>query len=282
MPIARQSLARYRGVKTLLMLATGWDFDGAALPHIIAELSPPLVFYHVESSLGEPRMNFMTNKQVGAPRRQAVSSVATEVAAQGRMDSIKSLSGSIRHLRAKSADGLVLHVVSTTSGEGTTTIAHGLAAATISNANMSVLLLDDSDDELKQIAWSSQPASQPVSIARSYAMSALEQPGTATGMAVGEPRLQTEPAHEITGLYQRYRSKFDITIIDCPAIASGRYLELMPNAADGIILVVEAEKVRPVVVSRAKQSIEEHGGQVLGVVLNKARRYIPQFIYRFM
>jgi Mrp family chromosome partitioning ATPase len=56
----------------------------------------------------------------------------------------------------------------------------------------------------------------------------------------------------------------------------------MPNAADGIILVVEAEKVRPVVVSRAKQSIEEHGGQVLGVVLNKARRYIPQFIYRFM
>ena len=241
---------------------------------------PILLFCRLEPS--EPQMNIMSTKQGGAPKQQAVSNPVPEKGILSKIDPIKSLSGSIRHLRAKSTDGLVLHVVSAGAGEGVTTIAHSLAAAVISNAHTNVLLLDDSDPELKEIAWSSRPIGQSVSIARSYTAPTSVQPAIIKGMLVGDDVVQADQANEIRDLYRRYRAKFDITIIDCPSINTGRYLELMPNAADGIILVVEAEKLRPIVVNRAKQLVEDHGGLILGVVLNKARRYIPNFIYKFM
>ena len=48
---------------------------------------------------------------------------------------------------------------------------------------------------------------------------------------------------------------------------------------DGVVLVLEAEKTRWQVADKARESIENHGGKVLGVVLNKRRYYIPDFIY---
>ena len=45
-------------------------------------------------------------------------------------------------------------------------------------------------------------------------------------------------------------------------------------------LVLEAGKTRRQVAIRARKELEEAGGKLLGVVLNKRRYYIPDWIYR--
>ena len=49
---------------------------------------------------------------------------------------------------------------------------------------------------------------------------------------------------------------------------------------DGVVIVIEAGKTREQVAVRAKKELEEAGGKVLGVVLNKRKFYIPEWIYK--
>jgi Mrp family chromosome partitioning ATPase len=49
---------------------------------------------------------------------------------------------------------------------------------------------------------------------------------------------------------------------------------------DGVLLVLEAGKTRRHVAIRAKKELEEAGGKLLGVVLNKRRYHIPERVYK--
>ena len=71
-------------------------------------------------------------------------------------------------------------------------------------------------------------------------------------------------------------------VFDCPPIDDGSYTNLLPEAADGIVLVIQAEKTRPVVVARARDLVQQAGGQVLGAVLNRRTNYIPDFLYKLL
>jgi len=64
-----------------------------------------------------------------------------------------------------------------------------------------------------------------------------------------------------------------------PATTSPEGFALM-RKADGVVLVVEADKTRWPVVESVKERILQHGGNVLGLVLNKRRYHIPEFVYR--
>jgi Mrp family chromosome partitioning ATPase len=48
---------------------------------------------------------------------------------------------------------------------------------------------------------------------------------------------------------------------------------------DGVVLVVEAEKTRWPVAETVRDKIKNSGGNILGIVLNKRRYYIPDWIY---
>ena len=76
------------------------------------------------------------------------------------------------------------------------------------------------------------------------------------------------------------RDKFDYVIIDTPPVNS--YAESMVIAAkvDGVILVLESDKTRQQVAIRAKEEMEKAGANVLGVILNKRKHYIPEWIYK--
>jgi Mrp family chromosome partitioning ATPase len=49
---------------------------------------------------------------------------------------------------------------------------------------------------------------------------------------------------------------------------------------DGVLLVVAAERVRWPVARRFVTSLQRAGGKPLGVVMNKQRRHIPDWLYR--
>jgi Mrp family chromosome partitioning ATPase len=49
---------------------------------------------------------------------------------------------------------------------------------------------------------------------------------------------------------------------------------------DGVVLVVESERVRWQVAARGIELLEQAGTQVLGTVINKQREYIPEWLYQ--
>jgi len=80
--------------------------------------------------------------------------------------------------------------------------------------------------------------------------------------------------------FEKLRQRFDLILIDSPpATTSPDGLDISPKV-DGIVLVVEADKTRWPVAESVKERIKRSGGKILGIVLNKRRYYIPNFIYK--
>lgn len=92
------------------------------------------------------------------------------------------------------------------------------------------------------------------------------------------PRVQISLNDNGNVFWNALNQQFDLTIIDYPQemFANG---PLMTSMVDGVIIVVEAEKTRWQAALGLKEKIVSEGGNVLGVVFNKRRYYIPQFIY---
>lgn len=51
-------------------------------------------------------------------------------------------------------------------------------------------------------------------------------------------------------------------------------------SADGVVLVLEAERARKPVVNEVKHKLETAGARILGTVLDNRKLYIPHFIYK--
>jgi capsular exopolysaccharide synthesis family protein len=68
-------------------------------------------------------------------------------------------------------------------------------------------------------------------------------------------------------------------LFDTPPLNS--YNDAIPVAAkaDGVVLVVEAEKTRWEVAQKACRQLEEGGIRVLGAVLNRRKMHIPDWLY---
>ena len=79
---------------------------------------------------------------------------------------------------------------------------------------------------------------------------------------------------------EKMKSKADWILFDSPPIhASNDAIALAPKV-DGVILVVKAEKTRWEVALNARQRIESGKGNIIGVVLNERRFYIPEWLYQ--
>lgn len=78
----------------------------------------------------------------------------------------------------------------------------------------------------------------------------------------------------------RLRERFDTILLDPPAFNYSPEGLALAGMADGVVLVVEAERTRWQVAHVVKDRIERQGGKILGAILNKRRHYIPGFIYK--
>ncbi len=76
------------------------------------------------------------------------------------------------------------------------------------------------------------------------------------------------------------REKFDYVILDAPPVSGYAETKVMGKKVDGVILVIESGKTRKQVAIRAKQELEDAGAKVLGVILNRRKHYIPEWIYQ--
>lgn len=72
----------------------------------------------------------------------------------------------------------------------------------------------------------------------------------------------------------------DYILLDTPPATAYPDARLIGSRADGIILVVHSGRTRKQVAQRAKEVLERSGGKLLGVILNRRKYYIPEWIYR--
>lgn len=184
--------------------------------------------------------------------------------------------------------GVVLHVVAATEGEGSSTIAREFAMLAGTTGHRRTLLLDadrhnpqtarafgcDTGHGLVEFLWGGLDDTEVLQTIAGTLLSVT--------CLVGERGPASVDAESVREVYDRLREQFELIVVDCPPVGDGRYSGLLPEAADGVILVVQAEKTRPAVVSHARDLVQQAGGQVLGAVLNRRTNYIPEFLYKLL
>lgn len=78
------------------------------------------------------------------------------------------------------------------------------------------------------------------------------------------------------------RERFDYVILDAPPVPVFSEFRVLCSKVDGIVLVIKSEETRRQVAMKAKKEIEGVKGNLIGVVLNKRKYYIPKWIYKLI
>jgi Mrp family chromosome partitioning ATPase len=175
-----------------------------------------------------------------------------------------------------------LGVISTLPGEGVSTIARGLARIVAKNPKAKVLICNvptDTDARRDSFTYiDGGGAYRP----GQFDFTWLPGGQVAVG-SFGEPGFMNAIASDIgavSAMVSRLSAGFELVILDLPPVSKSVIGPAMSKALDGVVLVVEAERTRSLSVRATQKTIQVHGGNVLGVVLNKRRFHIPNFIYR--
>ena len=188
---------------------------------------------------------------------------------------------------------IVLHVTSTRQGEGTTTIARGLAAVAACSKWCKVALIDANRTRGAGITAGLVPgAGELAEIPQLGLLETLHEDGDqklrrlrigdaeiAVGsLSAGGPCVQN--VESVREVYGWLRSRYTLVLVDCPPVMVSRETAVLASIADGTILVLEAERTRVAEVKRARERLEQLGATILGVVFNKHWRRTPSFIER--
>jgi Mrp family chromosome partitioning ATPase len=179
-------------------------------------------------------------------------------------------------------------LISTLHGEGVSSIARGLARVVSRTPNAKVLICDVAGDPRTRPSHNGH--SQSTALARAsldHGAGRIEfswLPGSQVAMgAIGEPgaiNALAADADSVRNMLSSVSDSFELTILDLPPVSESIIGPAMAKALDGVVLVVEAERTRSAAVQASQRTLRMHGGNVLGVVLNKRRFHIPNFIYR--
>jgi Mrp family chromosome partitioning ATPase len=111
--------------------------------------------------------------------------------------------------------------------------------------------------------------------------SGIESLSIVTAGTVQEDLDKAPLAPKMRHLISELRTEFDFLLFDLPTLNQGRPARV-GAALDGVVLIVEAERVQWQVAQRATTSLRSDGVSLLGAVLNKRRRHLPSWLGRAM
>jgi Mrp family chromosome partitioning ATPase len=191
-------------------------------------------------------------------------------------------------------DGLrIVQFISSVKGEGTTMIVRKLARMLATRFGKSVLVLDSIHNNFEESPSAEAKTKQrtgkiiqrvnplerallPVADAGVYLASLSNFPGAFPF----SPFFCDD--YKIDQFWQILKGRFELVLIDSPSAMEMPEGLVIGRKADGIVLVVEADKTRWPVVANVRDRIKKRRGNLLGVVLNKRKYYIPGWIYRWI
>jgi capsular exopolysaccharide synthesis family protein len=187
----------------------------------------------------------------------------------------------------------VVMVAATDHGEGGTTTAAILAATLARSVNSRILLIDANlrTPALEEVFEQGEGCELVGLSDKVLAHAPLDQAiyqtdiGNLFFMPCG--RNVTSPSYifdngSLTEMLSVLREQFDFVIFDGSPLRDYSESCFLAEKMDGVILVVEAERTKVEAVRKIRKDLEATGVNILGVVLNKKRRYIPEYLERFL
>ncbi|MFH1626138.1 MAG: CpsD/CapB family tyrosine-protein kinase [Pseudomonadota bacterium] len=87
---------------------------------------------------------------------------------------------------------------------------------------------------------------------------------------------------EFDEFFKEMCERFDYVILDSPPALIFSEFRVLCSKVDGVVLVLKAGKTRRQVALRAKKELEEAGAKLLGVVVNRRKYYIPNWVYKLL
>jgi len=81
-------------------------------------------------------------------------------------------------------------------------------------------------------------------------------------------------------LMESLRLQYSWILLDTPPVIPYPDSPLISYIADGIILVIRAERTYDRVVLQARRVLERSGGILLGAILNRRRYHVPEWLYQ--
>ena len=187
----------------------------------------------------------------------------------------------MRLLASVPADGgRVLQLVSAHEGEG------------VSSLLLDIGLIEGAGDRrVLYIDVDPRPGQEIVSVFSKQGVGLARQPGERVVQVAGTSLYISQPvsgADMAAGhmdwrkVLTKARSQYDLILIDPPPLQRSAAALAVAPFADITLAVVEAERTRAAVARNLVDRVESAGGEVLGVILNKRRFYIPRMIYSWL
>jgi len=82
------------------------------------------------------------------------------------------------------------------------------------------------------------------------------------------------------GLSADLIQRFDYVLFDTGSVLGNAETSMLAGTADGVVLIVRANRTKREVLAKAEKLIRFSGGRVIGSVLNRRRYPIPDSIYK--
>lgn len=195
----------------------------------------------------------------------------------------------VQRIRAIGLDTDVAQTIGITScarGAGVSTVAFNVAA-TAAEAGLGPVLLVGADmtDRAARNACFDSPSlalaltdamANPMGCVASSSIENLSFVATRYSAAHSAPALDPNRMVEVLN---EYKCHFKLVIVDIPPPAEFDGGICLAGQMDGVVLVIEAERAESRVALRLKRQLDAASANVLGVVLNKRREYVPNWLY---
>ena len=181
-----------------------------------------------------------------------------------------------------------LGLTSCYGGEGVSTVAAQLAHTAAASGHHRILLVD-ANFTRPSLAHLFGVSAGP-GLAEAVAAEATQSPNVqttstpdlsilTTGVAAGDLS-RVYQSRQMAALVDTFKHRFDLVIFDLPSCdeqISGT--GSMAGLLDGLLLVVESERVRWEVAQNTQQILGRYGANLSGVVLNKNQQHVPDWLY---
>jgi protein-tyrosine kinase len=190
----------------------------------------------------------------------------------------------LRHHRERGLKSIML--TGAYAEDGTTTTAVSLATTLSMDCGAKVLLADaDIKHPSLHDVFKTNPADGlPAVISeKSKSVSCKKVgPGDLYFIPGGKPG-QTGDGYFDSPVFESFlrtsRKTFDFVILDTAPVLSNPDALAICSKVDGVIIVIAYGKVRRLAAQRLKAILENAGANLLGVVVNRRRHFIPDWIY---
>ncbi|HXG51600.1 MAG TPA: polysaccharide biosynthesis tyrosine autokinase [candidate division Zixibacteria bacterium] len=182
-------------------------------------------------------------------------------------------------------------VAATTHGEGATTTS-AILASMLARSGRSKILLVDANLRTPALDGVFDGAKFPeglsdVIVSDKPVDSAIYQTNFSNLFLLPVGRPHSSPSYLFDGnpiskLLETLKERFDFIIFDGAPLDGYSESFFLASKVDGVILVVESERTKKQTVKRIKKELEWGPVNLLGIVLNKKKKYIPELLERFL